>query len=967
MKNSYTETLKKSVAVLTGSARNIVSEKDSLKIVDTTGREVTFNFEDLTGFPVIERSTFYTFVTLAVTSRTFKFKFFNFLVLTSPLTPQRLNFKGIAGYLHHYINLVHNQYNQQAVMQYLRDSSIEQLEVLIEPILTSFRQQPEVWKQLLQPRPLEKVGIMESLFPLTKHSSDIRNSYEEIALERSKKFFDAVETNPLTIEQRLAVIRENDRNLVIAGAGTGKTSVIIAKVLYLIHEENQSPDDLLVLAYNKKAAKELQKRVRERGSYFTDQSGNTPQVSTFHALGLSILKAINHPYRLSKLTEDETAFGEWLVGWCSQYIQESANGISAFLQMYYRPVNIFDFKTLKDYEEYVQINELRTLQGELVRSYQELLIANWLFINGVKYEYEPRYVTKRRVELGFDYRPDFKICDTNIYIEHFGIDRNNRTHPEIDSDRYVQSMHKKFALHTECDTQLISTYHYNWIEGELFSNLHKQLSDLGVKLTPLSKEELLTVLNEKKILTDWANTLRDALKAIRSEQLTEEDIKHRLESASVPRAQLYAETLSTLEKDYIAELRRNHEIDFDDMIIEAANAVRRLQYKPTWKFILVDEFQDISESRMSLVRALVEQGENPTLMAVGDDWQSIYRFNGGKLELTTRFDKLVGSHSRTTLQKTFRYNNSIAETAGRFVMKNPEQYTKHIQSHEQVTEPQVFMLDATSTDIETSSNMAEQAAKIVTKIREHDPKGEIVVLARYNYLLNDAHAEFQKLKINTNIKLWTFHGSKGLEGDYSIILGLAKKRLGFPNERLNDELVDALLPPVDGFAHSEERRLMYVALTRARKKAYLITDSSAPSVFTRELMEPEYNVHIVSASLKTLNQNRFKCPNCKTGFFDRKISQFRDKNSNTRFYYQCNTNICGYTVRECKNCRAPTIDKEYLRVCANNKCQLTTKICPKCGRDMKLRTSEYGDFYGCSGFGLGEDSCSYKEKLKQTR
>lgn len=964
MQNRYAESLRKPIAFLTGSALKIEGGEASLEIVETTGQKIVFRFEDLTGFPVIEKTTFYTLVTLPTAKKIFQYKLFNYLVLTSPITPKSLNFKGIANYLHHYVNLVHDQYNRLAIMQYLRDSSLEQLDVLIEPVLTSFHQQPDLWKQLLQVESLEKIEIMERIFPLTQYCDEIRKSYEERALKRSEGFFDRVESNPLTLEQRLAVVRDNDRNLVVAAAGTGKTSVIVAKVLYLIHEENKSVDDLLVLAYNKKAAEELQERIQERAACFTDTPTDETRVSTFHALGISILKATNQHYRLSKLSEDEKAFGEWLKSWCLQYIQGNENGLSSFLQMYYRPVSIFDFKTLEEYEEYVQVNELRTLQGELVRSYQELLIANWLFINGVKYEYEPRYVTRRRVDLGFDYRPDFNICDTNIYIEHFGVDRNGETHPEIDSEKYVQSMHQKFALHTECDTRLISTYHYNWVEGKLFSELHRQLLEFGVEFKPLTSTELLNALNEKEMFTHWAKKLRDALKAIRAEQLTDEDIEHRLESASVPRSQLYAETLSILRKDYIDELRGNHEIDFDDMIIEAANAVRRHRYKPSWKFILVDEFQDISESRMTLVRALVEEGEKPSLMAVGDDWQSIYRFNGGKLELTTRFEQLVGTHSRTTLQKTFRYNSSIAETAGRFVMKNPEQYTKHIHSHEQVKDPQVFILDATPSDIANNSNMGEQAAKVATKIRENDPEGEILVLARYNYLLDDAREELNKLKIKRNVRFLTFHGSKGLEGDYSIILGLVKKRMGFPNEQKNDELVDALLPAVDGFEHSEERRLMYVALTRARKKAYLITDSSAPSVFVKELMEPEYNVHIVSASLKFLNRNRFKCPNCKTGFFDRKISQYQDKNNNTRFYYQCSTSICGYTARECGDCKAPTIDEEGLRVCANKKCGSTTKICPKCGRDMKLRTSEYGDFYGCSGFGLDDDSCSYKEKIR---
>src|SRR5690606_26437598 len=125
---------------------------------------------------------------------------------------------------------------------------------------------------------------------------------------------------------------------------------------------------------------------------------------------------------------------------------------------------------------------------------------------------------------------------------------------------------------------------------------------------------------------------------------------------------------------YIAKLKQDGRIDFDDMIIRATSLIKSQEFIPNWKHILVDEFQDISMARMELLKSILSNGPTPILTVVGDDWQSIYRFSGGKLELTTRFDQLVGSHTVSKLEKTYRYNNSIADTAGAFVMENPEQY-----------------------------------------------------------------------------------------------------------------------------------------------------------------------------------------------------------------------------------------------------------------------------------------------------
>lgn len=138
---------------------------------------------------------------------------------------------------------------------------------------------------------------------------------------------------------------------------------------------------------------------------------------------------------------------------------------------------------------------------------------------------------------------------------------------------------------------------------------------------------------------------------------------------------------------------------------------------------------------------------------------------------------------------------------------------------------------------------------MIETIRKHDPTGSIAVLARYRYLLKNTQT-YIATKYRENMNYWTFHGAKGLEADYCILLGFFKGKVGFPNQSSNDALLEALLPSLDNFPHSEERRLFYVALTRAKKKSYIIADSTAPSAFVDELLAADYEIHVAPPFLK---------------------------------------------------------------------------------------------------------------------
>ena len=542
-------------------------------------------------------------------------------------------------------------------------------------------------------------------------------------------------------------------------------------------------------------------------------------------------------------------------------------------------------------------------------------------MNGVDYEYEAPFVSKRRIEVGFDYRPDFHIKNTNIYLEHFGIDRDGKTRSDIDKEKYNNDILRKRDLHKECQTTLIETYHYDWIENNLEQRLEILISENGIKTHKRSNEEMFDVLKEMGFIEENSKKYLKCLQAIRVERLDKESILKRLKSSNIFFAKQYTELLDAIQNSYINELVSQNKIDFDDMIIRSTKVVEDVEYRPKWSHILVDEFQDISMSRMDFLKSIINHGSNPILTAVGDDWQSIYRFSGGKLELTTRFDTLIGQHSFTKLEKTFRYNNSIADTAGMFVMQNPEQYKKNVETHTKVTESQVYLIDS---KYKEENSIENRTLQVIKKIRENDANGSIAILARYNYLLKNSKEAIKNDSQIENIYHWTFHGSKGLEAEYCILLGFFQGKVGFPNMNKEEAVVEALLPSLDTYPHSEERRLLYVALTRAKKKSYLIADPMATSEFINELLSPKYKLNIVSATFEEKFRKIFKCPLCTSGYFRLVKGKYGE-------FYSCTSgSVCLSKPRICEKCEAPSIRifKHLILTscCSSYGCSLSTFV-----------------------------------------
>lgn len=284
--------------------------------------------------------------------------------------------------------------------------------------------------------------------------------------------------------------------------------------------------------------------------------------------------------------------------------------------------------------------------------------------------------------------------------------------------------------------------------------------------------------------------------------------------------------MAPLLKAWKSALKDENAVDFSGLIHQAVNILEKGRFVSPWKHILVDEFQDISPQRAALLAALRKQNSHTTLFAVGDDWQAIYRFSGAHLALTTAFNDYFGEGDSCALDTTYRFNSRIGEVANRFIQQNPYQLAKPLNSLSVGDKKAVTLLPA------------DQLEALLDKLSGYArPEERILVLARYHHLkpecLQKAATRWPKLQLD----FMTIHASKGQQADYVIVLGLQDGSDGFPAPARESVMESALLPQPEDFPDAEERRLLYVALTRARQRVWLLFSKEQPSDFVAILRE----------------------------------------------------------------------------------------------------------------------------------
>ena len=809
-----------------------------------------------------------------------------------------------------------------------------------EALVSAVRRPGGLVRSCLRPQAttaLDRLGSLGSPERFESERSKANRHFVKMSIPRVKAAARSVLSYPLTDEQAEAIATDEDVTLVLAGAGTGKTATIVGKVAHLVRNEGVHPAEILVLAYNRKAAKEIRERLPR------DLSGS--QIFTFHAFGRSVIAESGSAPSVSRVAHDGSALIQAIEGILNEVVTDPGqpSDVTDFLLYHHRPYrSAFEFKTLPEYEEWVRNVELRTLNGELVKSFEELVIANHLAEHGIRYEYERDYPVDTATRSHRQYQPDFYLPDPDIYIEHFALDEHGN--PPSHWEGYAEGVEWKRRIHKEHRSTLVETHSWQYRKGVLLEGLRRELEGRGVAFQPVPRQKLLDGLVGQ--LVSWlSQLLATFLNHVKNSGLTTNQLRIRagLRQDRL-RCRSFLSLFDTVSRRYERLLSDEGAVDFHDLINQAASQLRKAGVTPGFRYVLVDEFQDISRGRMALLQALAQF--DVARFVVGDDWQSIYRFAGSDVGLVRNCGDHLGYTQEQTLSRTFRFGGRILGPSTAFVQRNPEQTKRPLRPSGRADDKGISVV------IESNATRGIRRALEQIETLEGGQRRSVLVLGRYRFS-RDALPPLWPYR-SLKVQFSTAHSAKGKEADYVVVVDLEDKRMGFPCRVEDDPLLDLVLPPLHGeaFPFAEERRLFYVAMTRARIGTYLVTDPKRPSTFVTELLDQ-------SEDISQLGHLPPGCARCPSG---RLVQSLTGKT------LRCSNHPkCDYWTPRCAGCNSGY----YLASaasgrpqCTNTSCDHRPTACRRCSIGILVRRrNRYGKpFRGCSRYGA-EPSCGYTENI----
>ena len=686
----------------------------------------------------------------------------------------------------------------------------------------------------------------------------------------------------LNNKQHEAVVSDDKRILVLAGAGSGKTKTLLQKIIYLIEEKGVSPSSILAITFTKNATNEMIDRLiisadtskkyeemllnkhfskadKDRERYIQQKNYkwiDSLTVRTFHSFCYSILRnygvnEFDNKFRiigdekrdeedeLSKHVAPETVFEV-----VHKLLISKCDNIEFLLQLkrYILDYNVDKIHLAKNNPTNSNNDGkyFTTLDGTRVRSKSEQYIADWFYRHSIKYEYEPILKVK-----DFDFRPDFYIPEANLYIEHV----SDKSYPLNGKEEQFEKGNLLYFKTYDYITQDSALFNHTLdkvVKNRLPSNYHKNVS-----LT--FREEFNGYHDSVK---DFVKQIMRITDMIKVENISPKQILENAKKDQHERVRHFYALAIPIVEEYITYTTNKSYLDFNDLISRSASLFENHEdiankYKSKYQYILVDEFQDVNNLQVELIKHLLT--DETQLFCVGDDWQSIYGFRGSNVDYIVDFEKYFPNSTVVKLDQNYRSTQNIVGASNEVIKHNKFKVEKEIHSAK-ISEHKIVVYSGN----DEKDNIQFCTNKVRELIADGFAQDDILFLYRRNKMYSPYFFKFKNENIRVQGK--TIHASKGLEAKAVFILGLTEGSGGFPDIWLEDRIFQVIKTANHDLLMEEERRLFYVAITRAKDKLFLITEKGNESSFLKEI--PEKFTVKTSLTLQSVVEKIIKCDSC---------------------------------------------------------------------------------------------------------
>ncbi len=685
----------------------------------------------------------------------------------------------------------------------------------------------------------------------------------------------------LNEKQRLAVISECKRLLVLAGAGSGKTKTLLQKLIYLIEEKGINPGSILAITFTKNAANEMLDRLiisaddSEKYAEILSDNNRSPRekdteryffikkhkwidnltLRTFHSLCYNIIRnfGVNEFDNKFKIIGDTKAKD-------NEFIKYAATETSFEVLHKILIKNCEKNEYLLNLKRYVldyMIDKIHiennkgqsitkagkfytTLNGTKVRSKSEQYIADWLFRHSIKFEYEPNVKFR-----DFNFHPDFYIPEANLYLEHI----SQKSYPTTKKEEQFTKANK--LLVKTFEHQINDTAIFNLVLDRIVKN--RLPANYNFKTALSFEEEFRSYHKEVKDFIRQTMRINDMIKV---ENISFKKILKDAQKDQHERVRDFYKLAIPLVEKFKTYCTNKSYLDFNDMLIKTISLFKNHKeiaekFRFKYDYILVDEFQDVNNLQVELIKLLLRK--ECQLFCVGDDWQSIYGFRGSNVDYILNFGKHFKQAETIKLSMNYRSTEHIVGASNEVIKHNKFKVEKKVLANKKSSNK--IHIYAGKTEVDNIDYAYNQVVKL---INEGYKKEDILFLYRRSKMFSPYFERFRQTGVFVSYK--TIHAAKGLEAKAVFIIGLSQGSGGFPDIWMEDRIYQVIKKSNYDLLLEEERRLFYVAITRAKDELFLITEKGNESRFLKEI--PENFTFKTSIPLKSVVEEILLCKNC---------------------------------------------------------------------------------------------------------